>query len=61
MRADSLGSNLPEQAVQGIDRILHNVETGRFERSLSALTAQARLLLPLRSSSSTTARASATR
>jgi hypothetical protein len=25
--------------VHGIDRIVHNIETGRFERSLSALTA----------------------
>jgi hypothetical protein len=27
------------KAVHGIDRMIHNVETGRFERSLSALTA----------------------
>jgi len=26
-------------AVHGIDRMVHNIETGRFERSLSALTA----------------------
>jgi hypothetical protein len=32
-------NGLPDQAVQGIDRMLRNVETGRFERSLSALTA----------------------
>jgi len=44
MRADSPGSELPEQAVQGIDRILRNVETGRFERSLSALTAAGALV-----------------
>src|SRR4051794_40367105 len=30
--------------VQGIDRMLRNVETGRFERSLSALTAAGALL-----------------
>ncbi|MGI8761131.1 MAG: hypothetical protein ACR2LF_07525 [Jatrophihabitantaceae bacterium] len=29
----------PEQVVQGIDRMVRNIETGRFERSLSALTA----------------------
>lgn len=29
----------PAGAVQGIDRLVRNVETGRFERSLSALTA----------------------
>ncbi|MGH3637137.1 MAG: hypothetical protein ACRDTS_24245, partial [Mycobacterium sp.] len=28
-----------ESAVYGIDRMVRNVETGRFERSLSALTA----------------------
>jgi hypothetical protein len=28
-----------DSAVQGIDRMVHNIETGRFERSLSALTA----------------------
>src|SRR3954454_7311560 len=30
--------------VQGVDRMLRNVETGRFERSLSALTAAGALL-----------------
>jgi hypothetical protein len=44
MRADSPGSRLPDQAVQGIDRIFRNVETGRFERSLSALTAAGALI-----------------
>ena len=29
----------PESAVHGIDRMIRNVETGRFERSLSGLTA----------------------
>jgi len=27
-----------DRTAQGIDRMLRNVETGRFERSLSALT-----------------------
>ena len=29
----------PRRVAYGIDRFVHNVETGRFERSLSALTA----------------------
>jgi hypothetical protein len=29
----------PEQAAVGIDRIVRNIQTGRFERGLSALTA----------------------
>lgn len=29
----------PQRALRGIDRMIRNVETGRFERSLSALTA----------------------
>ncbi|MEY9852253.1 hypothetical protein ABH923_001931 [Leifsonia sp. EB41] len=29
----------PSDAVRGVDRLVRNVETGRFERSLSALTA----------------------
>ncbi len=29
----------PDPVVQGIDRMVRNIETGRFERSLSALTA----------------------
>lgn len=33
-----------EQAVQGIDHLLHNIETGRFERMLSGLTAGAALV-----------------
>ncbi len=40
MKAESAGS-LPEQAAHGIDRMVRNVETGRFERGLSALTAAA--------------------
>jgi len=32
------------QAVHGIDRVIRNVETGRFERSLSALTAAGALV-----------------
>jgi hypothetical protein len=32
------------QAVHGIDRMIRNVETGRFERSLSALTAAGALV-----------------
>ena len=28
----------------GIDRLVHNIETGRFERSLSALTAAGALI-----------------
>src|SRR5450432_2235058 len=34
----------PEQAAQGIDRMIRNIETGRFERSLSALTAAGALI-----------------
>jgi hypothetical protein len=33
-----------EPVVQGIDRMVRNVETGRFERSLSALTAAGALV-----------------
>ena len=33
-----------ERAAQGIDRMIGNVETGRFERSLSALTAAGALI-----------------
>ncbi|MGH3151759.1 MAG: hypothetical protein ACRDOB_13685 [Streptosporangiaceae bacterium] len=33
-----------DQAVHGIDRMVRNVETGRFERSLSALTAAGALV-----------------
>lgn len=29
----------PRQAIHGIDRMVRNIETGRFERSLSGLTA----------------------
>src|ERR1700728_257668 len=34
----------PQAAVTGIDRMFRNVETGRFERSLSALTAAGALV-----------------
>src|ERR1700729_564633 len=34
----------PKQAATGIDRMIRNVETGRFERSLSALTAAGALV-----------------
>ena len=43
MKAESRDA-LPETAVQGIDRLVRNVETGRFERSLSALTAAGALI-----------------
>lgn len=33
-----------EQAIDGIDRMVRNIETGRFERSLSALTAAGALV-----------------
>ena len=33
-----------EQAIHGIDRMVRNIETGRFERSLSALTAAGALV-----------------
>src|ERR1700734_1311640 len=33
-----------DRTAQGIDRMLRNVETGRFERSLSALTAAGALV-----------------
>jgi hypothetical protein len=36
--------SLPGQAAHGIDRMISNVETGRFERSLSALTAAGALV-----------------
>ncbi len=34
----------PARAVHGIDRMIGNIETGRFERSLSALTAAGALV-----------------
>jgi hypothetical protein len=34
----------PERAAHGIDRMIRNVETGRFERALSALTAAGALV-----------------
>jgi hypothetical protein len=36
--------NTPDDVRHGIDRLLWNVETGRFERSLSALTAAGALV-----------------
>jgi hypothetical protein len=35
---------MPDQTVHGIDRMIRNIETGRFERSLSALTAAGALI-----------------
>ena len=43
MRAARPGRG-PRQAATGIDRMIRNVETGRFERSLSALTAAGALV-----------------
>lgn len=43
MRAEPR-NDVPELAAGGIDRLVHNVETGRFERSLSALTAAGALI-----------------
>src|SRR5258708_12471462 len=37
-------SGRPERAAHGIDRMIRNVETGRFERGLSALTAAGALV-----------------
>jgi hypothetical protein len=37
-------SRMPDQTVHGIDRMIRNFETGRFERSLSALTAAGALI-----------------
>jgi hypothetical protein len=37
-------NELRQQATAGIDRLVRNVETGRFERSLSALTAGGALI-----------------
>ncbi len=39
MAAASGTSTVAEPVLHGIDRMVHNIETGRFERSLSALTA----------------------
>jgi hypothetical protein len=50
-----------EQAVHGIDRMVRNSETGRFERSLSALTAAGALVTAAEIYLSTTAPVSATR
>jgi hypothetical protein len=53
-----LRSRVPQH--HGIDRIVHDIETGHFERTLSALTAGA-LVTAAEISSSMTAPASATR
>ncbi len=39
MTARRTRGDAADRTAQGIDRTLRNVETGRFERSLSALTA----------------------
>ena len=44
MRAQRTDRGATAQGVHGIDRMLRNVETGRFERSLSALTAAGALV-----------------
>lgn len=44
MRATDLRRRRPRQPVYGIDRMVLNVRTGRFERSLSALTAAGALV-----------------
>ena len=44
MRATDLRRRRPRQPVYGIDRMVANVRTGRFERSLSALTAAGALV-----------------
>lgn len=42
MTSRRVRSSAVDQTVHGIDWIVRNVETGRFERSLSALTAAER-------------------
>jgi hypothetical protein len=44
MRAFDLLPGRPQEPVLGIDRMVKNVQTGRFERSLSALTAAGALV-----------------
>ena len=44
MRASDLLPSRPQEPVHGIDRMINNVQTGRFERSLSALTAAGALV-----------------
>ena len=39
MAAASSSATVTEPVLHGIDRMVRNIETGRFERSLSALTA----------------------
>ncbi len=43
-RGADLGGSGQQRAVHGIDRLVRNVRTGRFERSLSALTAAGALV-----------------
>ena len=40
MRASDLLPGRPQEPAHGIDRMVKNVQTGRFERSLSALPGQ---------------------
>ena len=42
MTARRVRRDAADQTIRGIDRMVRNVETGRFERGLSALTAAAR-------------------
>jgi hypothetical protein len=42
MRAEPRGG--PEMTASGVDRLVRNIETGHFERSLSALTAAGALI-----------------
>ncbi|MEO5743876.1 MAG: hypothetical protein ABIQ53_04700, partial [Terracoccus sp.] len=44
MAAASGTAAMTEPVVHGIDRMVRNIETGRFERSLSALTAAGALV-----------------
>jgi len=44
MTARHARGDAADRTAQGIDRMLRNVETGRFERSLSALTAAGALV-----------------
>jgi hypothetical protein len=44
MRRRITAKTRPREVVHGIDRMVRNVETGRFERSLSALTAMGALV-----------------
>ena len=44
MTARRVRRDAANQTIHGIDRMVRNVETGRFERSLSALTAAGALV-----------------